>query len=95
MYFLLITKHILLINHKCVYLYQYKSSHLWDEVEKEFETWGSKTYSRISYISQERELLEDMLRNVWIKIESEKDKVDADTWDYISLIKEDYPHILG
>ena len=26
MYFLLITKHILLINHKCVYLYQYKSS---------------------------------------------------------------------
>ena len=25
MYFLLITKHILLINHKCVYLYQYKS----------------------------------------------------------------------
>ena len=70
-------------------------SHLWDEVEKEFETWGSKTYSRISYISQERELLEDMLRNVWIKIESEKDKVDADTWDYISLIKEDYPHILG
>ena len=69
--------------------------HLWDEVEKEFETWGSKTYSRISYISQERELLEDMLRNVWIKIESEKDKVDADTWDYISLIKEDYPHILG
>lgn len=62
---------------------------------KEFETWGSKTYSRISYISQERELLEDMLRNVWIKIESEKDKVDADTWDYISLIKEDYPHILG
>lgn len=70
-------------------------SHLWDEVEKEFETWGSKTYSRISYISQERELLEDMLRNVWIKIESEKDKIDADTWDYISLIKEDYPHILG
>lgn len=70
-------------------------SHLWDEVEKEFETWGSKTYSRISYIRQERELLEDMLRNVWIKIESEKDKVDADTWDYISLIKEDYPHILG
>lgn len=70
-------------------------SHLWDEVEKEFETWGSKTYSRISYISQECELLEDMLRNVWIKIESEKDKVDADTWDYISLIKEDYPHILG
>lgn len=70
-------------------------SHLWDEVEKEFETWGSKTYSRISYISQERELLEDMLRNVWIKIESEKDKVDADTWDYISLIREDYPHILG
>ena len=70
-------------------------SHLWDEMEKEFETWGSKTYSRISYISQERELLEDMLRNVWIKIESEKDKVDADTWDYISLIKEDYPHILG
>lgn len=70
-------------------------SHLWDEVEKEFESWGSKTYSRISYISQERELLEDMLRNVWIKIESEKDKVDADTWDYISLIKEDYPHILG
>lgn len=70
-------------------------SHLWDEVEKEFETWGIKTYSRISYISQERELLEDMLRNVWIKIESEKDKVDADTWDYISLIKEDYPHILG
>lgn len=70
-------------------------SHLWDEVEKEFETWGSKTYSRISYISQERELLEDMLRNVWIKIESEKDKVDTDTWDYISLIKEDYPHILG
>lgn len=70
-------------------------SHFWDEVEKEFETWGSKTYSRISYISQERELLEDMLRNVWIKIESEKDKVDADTWDYISLIKEDYPHILG
>ena len=69
--------------------------HLWDEVEKEFETWGSKTYSRISYISQERELLEDMLRNVWIKIESEKDKIDADTWDYISLIKEDYPHILG
>lgn len=62
-------------------------SHLWDEVEKEFETWGSKTYSRISYISQERELLEDMLRNVWIKIESEKDKVDADTWDYISLIR--------
>ena len=70
-------------------------SHLWDEVEKEFETWGSKTYSRISYISQERELLEDMLRNVWNKITSEKDKVDADTWDYISLIKEDYPHILG
>lgn len=70
-------------------------SHLWDEVEKEFETWGIKTYSRISYISQERELLEDMLRNDWIKIESEKDKVDADTWDYISLIKEDYPHILG
>ena len=70
-------------------------SHLWDEVEKEFETWGSKIYSRISYISQERELLEDMLRNVWIKIESEKDKVDVDTWDYISLIKEDYPHILG
>lgn len=70
-------------------------SHLWDEVEKEFETWGSKTYSRISYISQERELLEDMLRNVWIKIESEKDKVDADTWDYISLIRGDYPHILG
>ena len=26
MYFLLITKHILLINHKCVYLYQYKST---------------------------------------------------------------------
>lgn len=70
-------------------------SHLWDEVEKEFETWGSKMYSRISYISQERELLEDMLRNVWNKITSEKDKVDADTWDYISLIKEDYPHILG
>ena len=70
-------------------------SHLWDEVEKEFETWGSKTYSRISYISQERELLEDVLRNVWNKIASEKDKIDADTWDYISLIKEDYPHILG
>ena len=52
-------------------------------------------YSRISYISQERELLEDMLRNVWNKIASEKDKVDADTCDYISLIKEDYPHILG
>ena len=56
---------------------------------------ASQTYSRISYISQERELLEDMLRNVWIKIESEKDNVYADTWDYISLIKEDYPHILG
>lgn len=70
-------------------------SHLWDEVEKEFETWGSKIYSSISYISQERELLEDMLRNVWNKIASEKDKIDADTWDYISLIKEDYPHILG
>lgn len=70
-------------------------SHLWDEVEMNFETWGSKIYSRISYISQERELLEDMLRNVWNKITSEKDKVDADTWDYISLIKEDYPHILG
>ena len=70
-------------------------SHLWDEVEKDFETWGSKIYSRISYISQERELLEDVLRNVWNKIASEKDKIDADTWDYISLIKEDYPHILG
>lgn len=70
-------------------------SHLWDEVEKEFETWGSKIYSSISYISQERELLEDVLRNVWNKIASEKDKIDADTWDYISLIKEDYPHILG
>ena len=28
MYFLLITKHILLINHKCVYLYQYKSKNI-------------------------------------------------------------------
>ena len=25
-------------------------SHLWDEVEKEFETWGSKIYSSISYV---------------------------------------------
>lgn len=40
-------------------------------------------------------MLEDMLRNVWNKIASEKDKIDADMWDYISLIKEDYPHILG
>ena len=84
-------------NYKAVLanFYRLIDSHLWDEVEKEFETWGSKIYSSISYISQERELLEDMLRNVGNKITSEKDKVDADTWDYISLIKEDYPHILG
>lgn len=69
--------------------------HSWDEIVNLFDKWGSKMYSKISHISQERELLEDTLRKVWNKIVSEKDKLDSDTWDYISLIKDDYPHILG
>ena len=70
-------------------------AHSWDEIVNLFDKWGCKTYSGISQICQERELMEDMLRKVWNIIVSEKDKLDADTWDYISLIKEDYPHILG
>ena len=53
MYFLLITKHILLINHKCVYLYQYKSEYVekfsWSDGEPfDWDKAATKTYKQVS-----------------------------------------------
>ena len=59
-----------------------------------------RLYNKLGKLKREKNQFKESIDSItkelsMMGIESEKDKVDADTWDYISLIKEDYPHILG
>lgn len=67
----------------------------WDGFIELFERWGSHEYYKYSQIPQEKELIADLLRKVWMKVIARKDMLDNDTLDLLHLLQEDYAMILN